>query len=136
MRWMGGLHLTKVAVGCATVDELRERIGNRTDDRIVAVETRYRPTRAEALVGGSLFWIVRHRLVGRQTILGFAEAEGGRCAIRLDARFVPVLALPRRAHQGWRYLDAKDAPADLVAGTDVSALPPRLVEELAALALL
>jgi len=50
---------------------------------------------------------------------------------------VLVQARPKRAHQGWRYLEATDAPADL--GGDASGLadmPPALVGKLAELALI
>lgn len=129
------LHITKVAVGCTSLDALMERITGRTRDGIVNVDTRYRPTRHSELVGGSLFWIVKHRLVARQEILGFGEDAGGRCLIRVDARLVTVMPQPRRAHQGWRYLGEKDAPPDLGNGGEVAALPPHLLRELAALAL-
>ena len=128
------LHMSKVAVGCPSADALTQRIAGRAAGGVVRVNTRYKPTRASELIGGSLFWIVKHRLIGRQEILGFAESEDRRCLIELDATLVPVLAQPRRAHQGWRYLEDKDAPADL-GGGDVSALPRALLDELSALAL-
>lgn len=136
------LHLTKVAVGCASLDVLRERIGDghggAAGDPVATVHTRYKPTRADELIGGSLFWIIRHRLVARQTILGFDEAEDGRrCLIRVDRRLVPVRARPKRAHQGWRYLPGDDAPADFdAADADLAAMPQHMAEELAALALI
>ncbi|MBS0313877.1 MAG: DUF1489 family protein [Proteobacteria bacterium] len=128
------LHMSKVAVACATADALAARVAGRAEGGVVRIVTRFRPTRHAELVGGSLFWIIKHRLVGRQEILSFAESEDRRCLIELDARLIPVRAQPRRAHQGWRYLDAKDAPADLGTG-DISALPRQLLEELSALAL-
>lgn len=130
------LHLTKVAVGCSSLDILDERIAARAGDGTVAIHTRYRPKRAEELVGGSLYWIIAHRLVARQAILGFEEAEGGRCIIRVEARLIPVRARPKRAHQGWRYLKDEDAPADLGSGTMAGdVLPGHLVKELAKLGL-
>lgn len=136
MTAMGQLHLTKVAVGCATVDELRDRIAGRGHDGRVTIETRYRPVRADGLVGGSLYWIVRHRLVARQQILAFGETDAGRCAIHLEAICRPVLPRPRRAHQGWRYLDGLDTPGDIADDVDIVALPLRLSEELALLGLI
>jgi hypothetical protein len=129
------LHLTKVAVGCATAEALRARVAGRAYGGVVRILTRFKPTRHTELVGGSLYWIIKHRLVGRQQILGFAEAEDRRCMIELDARLVPVQPHPRRAHQGWRYLAAQDAPADMGGGTGLADLPPALLEELSALAL-
>ncbi|ARS26998.1 DUF1489 domain-containing protein [Sphingomonas sp. KC8] len=131
------LHMTKVAVGCSSLDILRDRIGAHAANGTAAIHTRYRPTRADEMVGGSLYWIIAHRLVARQTILGFEEAEGGRCVIRVDARLVPVRARPKRAHQGWRYLAAADAPDDFDGGdADVSAMPKAMIDELSALSLI
>ena len=132
------LHISKVAVGCASLDSLRARQVLRLADGIVPVVTRFRPKRADELVGGSIYWIVKHRLVVRQAILGFAESESERrTIIRLDPELVAVRALPRRAHQGWRYLAASDAPPDLDgAGDGTMALPPQLAERLAVLALI
>ena len=134
---MHPLNLSKVAVGCGDVALLAQRNEGRTADGEVTIHTRYRPTRHVELVGGSLFWIVKHRLVARQTILGFAEDERGHCLIRLDARLVPVRLRFKRAHQGWRYLASGDAPADHDGDEDaLSAMPPRMVSALAALALI
>ena len=134
---MAELHITKVAVGCASLDMLAKRIEARAVDGVANVTTRYRPTRHAELIGGSLFWIVKHRIVARQRILGFQELETERrWAIRVEATLVPVRPVPRRAHQGWRYLAATDAPADIGESGDLSALPRELLDELAALALI
>jgi hypothetical protein len=130
------LHLTKVAVGAATLDLLAARLAERAAGGEVTIATRHRPTRHAELVGGSLYWIIRHRLVARQTILGFGTAEDGRCAIRLAMPPVPVRTMVRRAHQGWRYLAAADAPPDRDGGDGIDELPPALRQELDALALL
>ena len=141
---MHPLHITKVAVGCASPDVLAERLSSRAADGEVDIFTRYRPKRADELIGGSLFWIIKHRLVLRQRIVGFAEADaepgkGKRCVIRVEERLVPVRALPKRAHQGWRYLAGSDAPADFDdadAGNGLALLPRHIADELFALALL
>lgn len=135
---MAALHLTKVAVGCSSLDVLHDRVVARTAAGTVEIHTRYRPKRAEELLGGSLYWIIKHRLVARQAILAFEEAEGGRrCIIRVDARLVPVRARPKRAHQGWRYLADADAPTDFDANdADLAQLPQKIADELAALALI
>lgn len=77
----------------------------------------------------------------RQRLLGFEEgtkADGSRCClILLDPALVPVRPVPRRAFQGWRYLDAADAPPDLgKGGKDVASLPPKMRRDLAELGLL
>ena len=54
----------------------------------------------------------------------------------LANRLIEVHPMPRRAHQGWRYLDDANAPPDL--GADMAegdALPGELVSELAKLGL-
>ena len=38
-----------------------------------------------------------------------------RCEVTLDPTPVRVAPTPRRAFQGWRYLEPKDAPPDLAA---------------------
>ena len=43
---------------------------------------------------------------------------------------------PRRAHQGWRYLEAVDAPADLGEGGGGDLLPGHIAGELARLGLI
>ena len=129
------LHLTKVAFGCTSLEDLSERIAARGD--IVRLTTRYRPKRHEEIIGGSLFWILKHRLVGRSEILRFDDAEGGKTDIVIRANVVPTIALPKRAHQGWRYLDPKDAPADLGEGAQgADALPAALLGELSAMGLI
>ena len=95
---MPPLHLTKVAFGCSDVDMLRARLAGRAVDGVSHVDTRFRPTRHEELIGGSLYWIIRHQLVARSRILRFDEA-GGRCLIRLEAELVPVRLRGRAGRQ-------------------------------------
>ena len=133
---MHPLNITRIAFGCADVEVLRQRLTEKAESGETFITTRYRPTRHEELVGGALYWILKHQIVARNRILRFEEAEG-RCLIRLEADLVPVRVRPRRAHQGWRYLAGADAPADLDGGTDeLAQLPPRLAGELAALLLI
>lgn len=128
------LHLSKVAVGCGSADELVEWLARHHD--VARLNTRNRPRRDAECVGGSLFWILKHRFIGRSEIARFDEADGGRTDIVLMPRFVPVVTTFKRAHQGWRYLEHGDAPKDLVEGGLADELPPSLVGELAALGLL
>ena len=135
---MSSLNISKVAVGCASLETLQRRQTARLVDGIVPVVTRFRPTRADELIGGSIFWIVKHKLAARQTILGFAERESDRkTIIRLDPELVAVRARHKRAHQGWRYLAAEDAPEDFDGNDEgIAALPADLAVKLAALALI
>jgi hypothetical protein len=49
-----------------------------------------------------------------------------------------VRPTPRRAFQGWRYLDGEEAPEDLKRGSagGIVAMPPKLRKQLAELGLL
>ncbi len=133
------LHLTKVAFGATSVADLVARVAARAQQGEVRMTTRFLPKRhVEIEGGGSLYWIIRHQLVARAAIRRFEPTPDGRIDIVLDARVMAVQPTPRRAHQGWRYLEGADAPADLAAmgtGQD-DALPPGLLSELADLALI
>jgi hypothetical protein len=129
------LHLTKVAVGCASIDALEKRIKRRvTIDNEVRIATRMRPKRMAELIGGSLHWIVKHRIVAAQQILRFDDRNDGRIDIVCSSELVLLTPRPKRAHQGWRYLedDAEAPPED---STGVAELPPRLFVKLAVLGL-
>ncbi|QNE31978.1 DUF1489 family protein [Sphingomonas sp. NBWT7] len=131
------LHITKVAFGNPSVDHLAERLKQRAAEGPLFLTTRFLPKRHEEIAGvGSLFWIIKHQLVARSSILSFGEADGGRVAIHIDPELRLVAARPKRAHQGWRYLEAADAPADLGGdGTGMAELPPALIGKLAELGL-
>lgn len=128
------LHLTKIAFGAKSYSDIENWFRNRPR---VPVNTRYRPTRHEELVGGSLFWIHEHALVARSPIIGFREQEeNGRWWIDLEPRLIRVQPLPRRAHQGWRYLKDENTPRDLAEGeTAGDVMPGRLLRKLAQLGL-
>jgi len=127
------LHLTKVAFGCRTIEALEKRIAARTRDGEVRVATRMRPKRADELIGGSLHWIVKHRLIARQQILCIEDRNDGRIDIVLSGTLELIPPSPKRAHQGWRYLADDDVPAET--GDGLADLPPRLYVKLSALAL-
>jgi hypothetical protein len=135
---MGLLNMSKVAVGCASFDALEKRQRLRLSGDCVPIVTRFMPKRADELVGGSIYWIVKHRITARQTILGFdTRPADRRTIIRLSPELVVVQARAKRAHQGWRYLAGEDAPPDLDGDDDgLMALPARLSNKLASLALI
>ena len=132
---MPKLHLTKVAFACRDLDALKQRIAGRATAGEVRVATRMRPKRAAELVGGNLYWIVKHRLVAGLEILRFEDRQDGRIDIVCTAELVAVSPTPCRAHQGWRYLGDSDAPGMEDDGSGVGALPPNLYGKLASLAL-
>ena len=131
------LHLTKVAVGCRTPEALDKRIAARAANGEVRVVTRMRPKRMEELVGGSLYWIVKHRMIACQQILRFEDRPDGRLDIVCAASLLSIPAKPKRAHQGWRYLEAAEAPnPGDNDDSGIGLLPPLLYGKLSALALL
>jgi hypothetical protein len=135
---MPSLHISKVAVGCASIATLERRQQSRLSDGVVPLVTRFMPKRAEELIGGSVFWIVKHRIAARQTIISLAARESDRrTVICLSPDLVPVRAIAKRAHQGWRYLSAEDAPPDFSDGDDgMLELPVELAGKLAAMGLI
>jgi hypothetical protein len=129
------LHLTKVAFGCRDLDALKARVAARAIDGEVRVPTRMRPKRAAELIGGNLYWIVKHRIVAGLAIRAIEDRPDGRIDIVCSAELKIVAPIPRRAHQGWRYLDDADAPSADGDATGIAELPPQLYGRLAALAL-
>lgn len=133
---MGQLNITKVAVGCASLEILQRSISARSSNGVAVITTRNRPTRHTELIGGSLFWIIKHKLVARQMILGFEEVENERrWKIQLASELVPVMPRAMRAHQGWRYLELGDAPPDRDEAID-NGIPPEMRNDLEAIGLL
>ncbi len=130
------LHITKIAFGCESAEDLRRRLESCAPAGEVRLTTRYCPKRAEEMVGGSLYWIHSGTIVGRSPILGFQENGEGKYWIRIEPRLIPVVPRAKRAHQGWRYLEEQDAPADLEAGNGGGeALPAHIAQELERLGL-
>ncbi len=129
------LHLTKIAFGCASLAVLEERLAARGNE--ARLTTRYRPKCSDEIVGGSLYWIIAHRIVARSPILRFDTAEDGKKTdIVIAAYAIPVMARSRRAHQGWRYLEGADAPPDLAdAAEGAAGMPADLRDTLSALGL-
>ena len=135
------LHMIKLCVGCDTVEELVDwwRAEHRSagiesvDGRAWTLRTRQTPKRAAELTeGGSLYRVFRGFILCRQRILKVDTVGAGpasRCEVSLDPAIVLVAPTPRRAFQGWRYLEAKAAPDDLHAlGTE--AVPQHLAKQL------
>ncbi|WP_183617915.1 DUF1489 family protein [Novosphingobium fluoreni] len=132
------LHMTKIAYSAESPASLKAWLESHqtANGGEALLTTRYLPKRHEEMTGGSLYWIFEHTLIGRSPLLGFIQREDGRWHIRLEPRLIPIHTRPRRAHQGWRYLDGQDAPPDLGDDEDASdVLPPRLIGELVRLGL-
>ncbi|NCP10587.1 MAG: DUF1489 domain-containing protein [Sphingomonadales bacterium] len=133
------LSMTKIAFGCDSFRYLADRIalrGREAADGRMRMTTRYRPKRWQEMIGGSLYWILAHQIVGRSEIVAFEDAPDGRIYIVLDPRVIPVQPKPKRAHQGWRYLTPENAPKDFDGEIDdIAAIPANVLKELSRLAL-
>jgi hypothetical protein len=127
------LSMTKIAYRSRNIDTLRAWVEAGPE---ALMTTRYLPKRHAEMIGGSLYWILEHAIVARSEILGFEQREDRRWTIRLAPRLVRVQPRAKRAHQGWRYLEERNAPPDLPEGEDPGdALPGRLIRKLSALGL-
>ncbi|HET7910426.1 MAG TPA: DUF1489 domain-containing protein [Pseudolabrys sp.] len=148
------VHLIKLCVGVSDVSQLlqeHERLTRQALKRKKSIEdhhwTRMRPKRAEEVIeGGSLFWVIRGIIRVRHRILRLdhvRDADGQEyCAIIYDPRVILVEPRPRRAFQGWRYLEVEDAPPDLPNQRQALAnaaaegdMPPQMLAELRILGL-
>lgn len=137
------LHLIKLCVGCESIEDLASWLDERRAAHGPGWEhahvTRMTPKRtAEILDGGSLYWVIKGDVRCREAILDLRPVRGSdgidRCAIIMSGKPVPTRFQPRRPFQGWRYLDAGDAPPDLPAGEGDT--PEDLRRQLAALGLI
>src|SRR4029078_2300202 len=131
------LHILKLAVGCDSVKELKERVAERMKtakkkglpQRHIHV-TRMVPKRTEAILsGGSLYWVIRGEIAAREKIIAiepFRDRDGiGRCGLVMQPKVIAVSPRPMRAFQGWRYFTEDAAPPDLgkAAAASVARLP-------------
>lgn len=141
------VHLLKLCVGISEIAELEASVTRRMAQAeanglasTYRHVTRQTPRRSDELLdGGSLFWVIKGTIQARQKIVGLEELIGEdnirRCAIHLSPEVVATQAVPRRAFQGWRYLNGAEAPGDIGANGTAS-LPAALQKELAGLGLL
>ncbi len=143
------LHLIKLAVGCASVKELKgwvaERIKTAKAKGLPTHHihiTRMAPKRDEELLaGGSLYWVIRGEIAAREKIVAiepFRDRDGiGRCRLVMQPKVIAVSPRPMRAFQGWRYFEESVAPPDLgKAAASIAAMPEPLRRELRDLGLL
>ncbi len=141
------LHLIKLAVGSPTPEVLagwqkRRAAETGAHGGRPFFRTRNFPRRAdEILDGGSIYWVTGGMLLCRQRIHAIVpdqREDGTPCTgVVLDGPVVPVTPRAVKAFQGWRYLSAADAPADLEGNPATGdTLPPELRRALLALCLL
>ncbi len=136
------LHLIKLCVGVSEVSELRQwvRDARKGLDSLDHTTGLFPKCGDELLIGGSISWVIRGIILCRQPIADLLLVKGTngiwRCRIDFKVAIVAVWPTPRRAFQGWRYLSAEDAPADLKKGATASEMDESMRRELSALGLL
>ena len=138
------VHLLKLCVGAESVEDLID--WHRTHPSPYATGERRHVTRmwprreAQVTAGGSLYWVIKGVILCRQRIIRLEEVSRAdgilRSGIVMDQEVLRTEAATRRPFQGWRYLEACDAPRDLPRerGTD-SALPREMALALAEIGL-
>lgn len=141
------LHLIKLCVGVDTLAELASwqkgrlaELKKKKKPLELVHMTRQTPKRADELLdGGSLYWVIRGHVAARQRLIDLRPATKNgvpHCGIVYSPELVPTARRFHRPFQGWRYLKASDAPADLRNLKGAKGLPDALKAELAELGLL
>ncbi|PHZ83665.1 DUF1489 family protein [Paremcibacter congregatus] len=139
------VHILKLCVGIDSIEHLIEVRQARSHFLPDGTPynyhiTRARPKRAvEVLDGGSIYWVIKGFIQVRQRIIGLEPVEtdtGVKCKFVMDTNLVRTESQPRRPHQGWRYLDPKDAPKDIADGARSDSLPEDMSQKLRDLGLL
>jgi hypothetical protein len=142
------IHMIKLCVGVSTLEELESYRSERAHwwgadygEDVHVHRTRTRPKRAAEMEGkSSIYWVISGVIRCRQPILRLAEAVDDQglacCDIIMAPDMIRTVPRPKSPFQGWRYLDSKDAPADLSAGGFAEEGDAGLAEELARLGLI
>ena len=137
------VNIIKLCVGVESVEHLMEI--READLRNKGLNYNFHITRSkprrydEVLDGGSLYWVIKGFILARQYIISLDEVKtqsGTKCMIKLDKKIFLTEPQPRRAFQGWRYLENSVAPVDLVRGEKLENIPHELRKELKELGLI
>jgi len=132
------IHLQKLSVGSESIHTLkdwqkivvRRRLKKGLSAHHIHVTRMFPKRKDELLDGGSIYWVIKGLVQCRNKIIDLEEtttSDGRRaCAIVMEPKIIPVVPVPKRAFQGWRYLKCEDAPADLSAVGDSEDLPPHI----------
>jgi hypothetical protein len=135
------VNLIKLCVGVDTVSELAawqaerlKRLRREKKKPELCHRTLQTPRRREEVLdGGSLYWVIKGFVLVRQRVVDLradVKDDGTACCgIVLDPELVATRAHPRRAFQGWRYLEASDAPPDVRSFADAADEMPRGMRE-------
>ena len=137
------VHILKLAVGIRDIAHLRHvQSVRQAAAPPLRHQTRNGPRRRDEIIeDGSIYWVISGAVLVRQRVLDITEDQwddGSRCAgLVLDPALIQVEGRPVKAFQGWRYLEAADAPPDLTAADFApEAMPPALRQQLRALCLI
>lgn len=141
------LNLIKLSVGSvsfASLDAWQKRNAFRykSGKKAFIHGTTMRPKRVDELLdGGSIYWVVKGFIIGRNPLIAIEvdDSKRGRkrCSLVCGLPMRPVAPRRFRAFQGWRYFKGEDAPPD-IRRSDLkkSTLPPDLASQLSDLGLL
>lgn len=141
------VHLVKLCVGVENAQDLidwqKDRLAERKKKKqpleLVHI-TRMMPKRIDDLLdGGSLYWVIKGHIAGRHKLIDLRQVTHKgtpHCAIVYDPKFIATEHRFRSPFQGWRYLEANDAPPDARDIKGGKGLPEKLKIELAELGLL
>lgn len=139
------VHLIKLSVGPESLSDLERWQQSRLRDlkkrgqpaELVHI-TRHMPKRAaEVLDGGSIYWVIKGWLCARQKLIELRPltCDGvPHCGLVCAPEMIRIQPRQHRPFQGWRYFDPKNAPPDLVKGTQD--LSEEMLRELSELGLL
>lgn len=138
------LHIMKVAVGIADIEELQKinLLYAKEHNGYPYTLTRFPPKQTEEILsGGSLYRVIKGSLCCRQIIRDFIPGtrdNGDPCTqIILEPEIIRTQSIAMRPFQGWRYLKPENVPTDLhTSALHLLHLPAKLRKELEELALL
>jgi len=137
------IHMIKLVVGIDTLEDFtawqaQERVMFEGQEANI-VRTRFTPKRAGEILktGGSIYRVIKNRIVCRQEIIGFdtyeSQDKGTQSLILTHTDIIETISTPHRPFQGWRYFDAAKVPKDkglYVLGQVQNALPPEMEADL------
>jgi hypothetical protein len=138
------VHIIKLCVGVESVADLaawqKQQVARANAqglrDAPVCGTRAWPKRRDDVLAGGSLYWVIKGSIAVRQKIIAIEDVRdnhGLRCGLYLGKRLYRTVPAPRRAFQGWRYLEPNEAPADLAALKGGNSLPEEMRRKLAEL---
>lgn len=141
------LHLIKLSVGSvsfASLDQWQEKasFNHISGVKVFNHGTTMKPKRIDELLdGGSIYWVVKGFIIGRNPLVDieFDEKATSRqkVSILCGLPMIPVLPRRFRAFQGWRYFKPQDAPPDMTrTQMKKGDLSPEMMAELSDLGLL